>query len=87
MSVLPMSTRVPRSEQAPRTGQVAKLVLPHHPSARKSFRELLGLVESHQDSPGNDVLKRHPDLPEEIYRRSIQHAILRENLLDAHYNK
>jgi hypothetical protein len=82
MSVIPMSTRLPRSGQSPHTD---RLQLPHHHGARRSLRSLLGLPEVHHDydSPGRDVERKYPTIPDDIFRSVVQDAVVRETLFDA----
>ena len=39
-----------------------------------------------QDSPGGDVLQRHPTLPESVFDWVVHNAVSREQTLRAHYN-
>jgi hypothetical protein len=74
VSVLPMTTRLPRNgEETPRS-----LNLPRHDGARRNLRSILGLDESQHESPGADVLRRHPTLPEDVYRQIVRNAVERE---------
>lgn len=39
-----------------------------------------------QDSPGGDVLLRHPTLPDSVYDWAVHNAVMRQTSLRAHYN-
>ena len=79
MSVIPMPTRSSRSgRDLPEASPVDVHSLPHHSGAKRGLRGLLGLLDVQHDSPGADVVRRYPTLPDDVYYKVVHDVEERE---------